>query len=229
MKLANCNCCGYPKLIQQDVLWKELTDAWNLSEDEIRYINRQQGFHCDECNTNLRAMALAQAFMNLRGYNGIFSNFITSFGQRKLQILEINQAGNLHQFLKRHKGHLLAEFPSVDMTNLPYKDNSFDYILHSDTLEHVPDPIQGLKECLRVLKPGGACLYTVPLIVDRLTRSCEGRPPSYHGNTACADADYLVRTEYGCDAWKHLALAGFKDCRMYWFDYPAASALCGMK
>ena len=48
---------------------------------------------------------------------------------------------------------------------------TYDLVVHSDTLEHVPDPVRALQECRRVLRPLGACCFTVPIVVGRLTRS----------------------------------------------------------
>ena len=115
------------------------------------------------------------------------------------------------------------------MTRLPFEDRSYDLVLHSDTLEHVARPIRALSECRRVLKPGGFCVFTVPLIVDRLTISREGLPPSYHGTPSSNPADFLVHTEYGADAWKHVTLAGFRECRIFALDYPSAHALVGAR
>ena len=39
----------------------------------------------------------------------------------------------------------------------------FDLVLTSETLEHVPDPRLALRETLRVLRPGGRHVFTVPL------------------------------------------------------------------
>jgi len=38
---------------------------------------------------------------------------------------------------------------------LPYEDQSFDAVLMYAVIEHVPDKVELLKECNRVLKPGG--------------------------------------------------------------------------
>lgn len=45
---------------------------------------------------------------------------------------------------------------------LPYKDNSFDVVVAFDVLEHIEKHDEALKEWTRVLKKGGAILFTVP-------------------------------------------------------------------
>lgn len=115
----------------------------------------------------------------------------------------------------------LGEYPEVDMHSLPYADQTFDLIVHSDTLEHVENPVKALSECRRVLKPGGLLAYTVPIIVDRLTRDRKGLPNSYHGAPSSNASDFQVVTEYGADAWKHVVEAGFVDVCLSTFDYPA--------
>lgn len=45
---------------------------------------------------------------------------------------------------------------------LPYEDSSFDKIILSEVLEHLPDDLKALREVKRVLKRGGIILITVP-------------------------------------------------------------------
>lgn len=45
---------------------------------------------------------------------------------------------------------------------MPFKDNSFDYVVSSEVIEHVTDPDKALKELYRVLKPGGTLALTTP-------------------------------------------------------------------
>lgn len=50
-----------------------------------------------------------------------------------------------------------------DLTgNIPYADGSFDTILLSDVLEHLPEPMNIWREMNRLLKPGGKLLLNVP-------------------------------------------------------------------
>lgn len=44
----------------------------------------------------------------------------------------------------------------------PYSDCVFDSVFHTETLEHVIEPSDFLRECARVLRPGGETLFTVP-------------------------------------------------------------------
>lgn len=211
------------------VLWDSLIQEWELKPNEVDDINRQQGFHCQVCTSNLRAMALALALMSHFQFSGIFSEFIQCPEIQKLQVLEINEAGALNNFLSQLPGHSLETYPEVDMMALPFVEPCFDIVCHSDTLEHIPDPILGLSECRRVLKPGGLLAFTVPIVVDRLTRSRQGLSPSYHGFPQEDRTDFLVYTEYGSDAWRQVIEAGFQECRIIALEYPSALALLAVK
>lgn len=52
----------------------------------------------------------------------------------------------------------------VDLQNLPYPTDTFDFILCSHVLEHVPDDVKAASELQRVLKPDGAAVVLVPII-----------------------------------------------------------------
>lgn len=49
-----------------------------------------------------------------------------------------------------------------DITAIPAPDASFDAILCSEVLEHVPEPTHALDEFARLLKPGGVMILTAP-------------------------------------------------------------------
>ena len=51
----------------------------------------------------------------------------------------------------------------VDITDICFPENKFDYILCNHVLEHIIDDITALKELYRVLKPGGIAYISVPL------------------------------------------------------------------
>jgi SAM-dependent methyltransferase len=49
-----------------------------------------------------------------------------------------------------------------DIISIPEPDNSFDIILCSEVLEHIPDPTKALDEFSRLLKPNGKLVLTAP-------------------------------------------------------------------
>lgn len=222
-----CPVCAGTDFSQLEVLWPDLVNSWELSKAEENYVNRQQGFHCKTCGNNLRAMGVAQAILDSYVAEGPLNDIPKVID--KLSILEINRAGNLTATLALFKGHKLIEYPEYDMQDLDIISDSYDLVLHSDTLEHVPDPVLGLAECRRILKLGGLCIYSVPIIVDRLNRSRLGMPKSFHGQSGVEADDQQVWTEFGADAWKTVIAAGFQSCEIYAFEFPASLVLIARK
>jgi SAM-dependent methyltransferase len=49
-----------------------------------------------------------------------------------------------------------------DGTRLPFPDDTFDHIICSEVMEHIPDDAAAARELARVLKPGGTLGVTVP-------------------------------------------------------------------
>ena len=65
-----------------------------------------------------------------------------------------------------------------DATCLPFADGSFDRIIASEVMEHVPDDDAALSELARVLRPGGTIAITVP--AERPERLCWKLSDEYH-------------------------------------------------
>ena len=62
-------------------------------------------------------------------------------------------------------GDLISPWASVkmDITDMPFADNSFDVIMANHILEHIEDEKKALSELYRVMKPGGWGIFQVPL------------------------------------------------------------------
>jgi len=56
----------------------------------------------------------------------------------------------------------MADCVTGDATCLPYPDNTFDRIIASEVMEHIPNDVGALDELLRVLRPGGTLAVTIP-------------------------------------------------------------------
>jgi SAM-dependent methyltransferase len=49
-----------------------------------------------------------------------------------------------------------------DALHLPFPDATFDRVICSEVLEHIPDDLGAMRELTRVLRPGGTMAVTVP-------------------------------------------------------------------
>ena len=76
-----------------------------------------------------------------------------------------------------HGGGLWATLVS-DITCLPFHDEYFDMVICSEVLEHIPDQKTAVKEVIRVLKPGGDLIISVPRYLPE--RVCWALSKNYH-------------------------------------------------
>jgi len=63
---------------------------------------------------------------------------------------------------------LFPQFARVatDLTNMGFADHSFDLLLVSHVLEHIPDDVSAMRELRRVLRRGGLAVLSVPVWGD---------------------------------------------------------------
>jgi SAM-dependent methyltransferase len=156
---------------------------------------------------------------------------------RALDIAEINSVGLAHDVLARHPRLKYSEYQvkprrrrgprSEDISALSYDDGSFDLVVTSETLEHVPDYELAVAETRRVLRTGGRHVFTVPLIpgaaTTRRSLRVDGQvvhiaPPEYHGRSSRPVVgrlsrklpDFLCYTDFGLDILDYLRATGFE-------------------
>ena len=95
----------------------------------------------------------------------------------------------------------------IDITNIDFPSDHFDFIICSHVLEHVPDDATAMRELFRTLKPGRRALLQVPI---------EGEHT--HEDLSITDPEERVRLfgqedhvrQYGLDFAERLASAGFQ-------------------
>jgi predicted SAM-dependent methyltransferase len=99
------------------------------------------------------------------------TNLLSSPGK----LLHVAPEYNLRQWLRQYPniqytmGQLESpekEIEEMDITSISYPDNSFDAIICSHVLEHIPSDILAMKELFRVLKPGGWGILQVPVVLN---------------------------------------------------------------
>ena len=224
-KSMACIVCGGATIGPiQHIITDALAQTWRLSKSERHQLDERESRFCPKCKSSTRTRALAKAIMKQIPFAGVltFAEWVEMARKHHLRIAEINSCGCLHTFLKTLSNLSYSEYttgnifiknirklrgvPHEDIQSLSYKDNSFDLVLHSEVLEHVPNPHKALEECKRVLKPNGICIFTIHIMMNRKTirraklyvsKVINLLEPSYHGTDNLKD--YLVWREFGKD------------------------------
>ena len=131
-------------------------------------------------------------------------------------------------------------FRHENLTRLSFEDERFDVVMSFDVLEHVPDYREGLRECLRVLRPGGALLFSVPFRTDSEPHLVRAQlredgsiehlmEPEYHGDPLDPEG-CLAFYQFGWELLPELLELGFSRsaAHLYWsrhFAYLGGSQL----
>jgi SAM-dependent methyltransferase len=68
----------------------------------------------------------------------------------------------------------------ADALHLPFLDDTFDHVIASEVLEHIPGDDDAMSEIARVLKPGGTAAVTVPRYWPEAV--CWALSREYHSN-----------------------------------------------
>jgi SAM-dependent methyltransferase len=116
-----------------------------------------------------------------------------------------------------------------DLEALTFADHSIDLHVTQDVFEHLFDPARAFQEIARTLRPGGAHIFTTPLVnKEQATQVCARRgpggeveqlihPPEYHGNPV-SDQGSLVTVRWGYDIVRHIHQACGLFTEMIYLD-----------
>lgn len=182
-RVRRCGCCGRTTVI-----------VALGSGDEFR--------RCLRCGANLRYELLASW---IREHCEL----------RRLDVLELDPGSPLRPLLARSRSYRRSYYaaapgapppaPGVrheDITALSLPDSSVDLIVSSEVLEHVPELAAALDESLRVLRPGGAHVFTVPPRRTTRRRARIARDGS---------VEHLAEPEYHADPLDPRGILAFWD------------------
>lgn len=255
---GRCCVCGWSG--------RYVTNSWILPTDmksELgnreridAFVARESTF-CRRCGSSLRVRRITEVLLELYTDRATtLKELVRESTFHELKVAEINSIQLIHSYLARlpqlsyseyrpglPAGAVVGGVRNEDLTSLSYADGSFDLVLTSDTLEHVPDPVASFRETRRVLRPGGRHVFTIPLVPSQRTTVIratldDGRPihhkrPLYHGrgsgplSLVGRQEDQLVFTDFGFDVVDVLREVGF-DPEVRFLDPERPDAEAGL-
>ena len=133
-----------------------------------------------------------------------------------------------HFYSDHPPGATVGRYRCENLEQLTFADASIDLHVTQDVFEHVLRPDRAFREIARTLKPGGAHVFTVPLVnkeqasrmrvaVDATGAVQHLEPPAYHGNPIDARGS-LVTVDWGFDIRDYIADACGLDTEIIRMD-----------
>lgn len=113
----------------------------------------------------------------------IFYESQLGFGGRDGRLLYFAPEHNLHYFRQNARLEVkTSNYPArdadycLDILNMPFEDDSWDFIICHRVIEHLSDDRAGMAALFRILKPGGFAVISVPIDSDLAHTIEYGRP-----------------------------------------------------
>lgn len=97
----------------------------------------------------------------------------------------------------------------ADICNLPFEDDTYDFIFCNHVLEHIPDDTKAMQELYRVLKPDGIAILQIPQDLKR-ENTFEDDSITDPKKRAEIFGQYDHVRVYGRDYFEKLRKIGFK-------------------
>jgi hypothetical protein len=133
---------------------------------ELGHINLSQALEADDyMRERLDPHPSSAFYLHLADLRKAIGQFESS---EKIRILDYGCGGSPYRSLFRNSEYVRADFTpcqGLDFllpadSSIPSPDSSFDMVLSTQVLEHVPEPGNYVAECFRVLRTGGSLVLT---------------------------------------------------------------------
>jgi SAM-dependent methyltransferase len=179
---------------------------------------------CSHCGSLPRERALMEVIeTRYPSWNNLTiheSSPINRGASAKLRLLCSNYIESQY-FPECKSGSIINGIRCENLESLSFEDESVDIHITQDVLEHIYNPFKVFKEIARTLKPGGAHIFTVPLVQGylkskiRALKDAKGNiqhiePPVYHDGITGKNQS-LVTIDWGFDICSDI----FRACNLF--------------
>jgi SAM-dependent methyltransferase len=207
--------------------WTEFVSSWDFAHcvDGRLQLNWREQLRCPGCDLNNRMRASVHLLAEVVAPT------------RKSHIYATEQSTPLYRYLQKCFPRLVgseyledgtglgqtnsASLRNEDLTKLSFPDAHCDVILTFDVMEHIADYPAAVTECVRVLKPGGKMLFSVPFDAATIRNQVRARvdrdgtiehllAPEYHAHPRNPKGS-LCFQRFGWEMFEQLRQAGFRN------------------
>jgi len=214
-----CNYCGkHSKAFTSSGL-----DVPIIQELQIKSAGYRSEAICPHCQSKDRERTLL-----------FFLERMTSFfEQTEQKVLHIAPEAKLAEKLKAflpQGNHYDADLNpenathEIDITTIPFEDETFDVVICNHVLEHIPDDALAMRELRRVLKHGGFALLQVPISLEIFKTVEDFSITDPVGREAAFGQVDHVRV-YGRDYVTRLSRSGWNVRMYYALDFLSAEEI----
>lgn len=215
-------------LAKRHAAWvRRLASDWENGEVYKQELASRESIVCALCRANMRMRAQARVLLDmleLRTTRDLAAKLVAEpqFTIYEAATRTVFRTPALHranyigsEFREgAPRGAIVDGVRNEDLQALSFPDASLDVVLTSDVLEHVADLDRARDEIVRVLKPGGWHVFTIPTDVA-LPRTIERarivdgvvvheRPALYHGDSIRGEGILAFR-DFGADACERMS------------------------
>ena len=172
----------------------------NCCDRNVTFISRQNwlrdNFYCSNCYSIPRERAL---MLVIEKYFPNWKELKIHESSPEVKGTSLKLKTNCRSYIgsqyygDNEPGKIINGFSNQNLEKQTFEDSSFDIVITQDVMEHVINPDKAFAEIARTLKPGGAHIFTVPLVnkfqpTEKWAVLGEKneikflREPEYHGN-----------------------------------------------
>lgn len=219
---AECAPCRCTSMFAVDYQFAYVVDG-------VLNPNWRERLLCQQCGLNNRMRATIHAFGDLLNPPSNASVLLAEAVTPLAKWMRSHYSGTVGcEFLGEAVPFGAADERGVrneDFTCLTFRDEQFDLVIALDILEHIPEYGAALRECRRVLKPGGRFVFSVPFRFDLQEHLVRARvrtdgsiehvlEPEYHGDPL-DQAGCLCYYHFGWALLDDVIMAGLRNPCMY--------------
>lgn len=173
-----------------------------ICEKEVQFQSNhawlRDHFLCPNCNSIPRERALMEVIeMYYPNFRDLAIHESSPGGRGASEKLQHEcpqySASHFYPDIPPGETHKKYGYQCQDLENLTFDDASFDLFISQDVMEHIYNPDKAFRQIARVLKPGGAHIFSVPILNKEkpslrwATLNPDGTPnflykPEFHGN-----------------------------------------------